>query len=83
LPALELFHHLVDPASVRVRRFVSEVGLEGEVRFRNLTYPEVQRDFEARGGRNAPALWDGRVLIEGADAAIARLQILASRSPNS
>jgi hypothetical protein len=83
LATFELFHRLADPASARVRRFVSESGLEEEVRFRNLTYPEVQRDFEARGGRSAPALWDGQVLIEGAEAAIARLQTLASRSHNS
>ena len=82
MPTFELFHRLADPASARVRLFVSESGLEGEVRFRNLTYPEVQRDFESRGGRSAPALWDGVVLIEGAEAAIARLQILATGARN-
>ncbi len=76
MPAFELFHRIPDPASAQVRRFVEAAGLQEQVRFRNLVYPEVQRDFEARGGRQAPALWDGQVLIEGAEAAIARLKAL-------
>jgi hypothetical protein len=43
------------------------------VRFRNVTYPEVQADLDARGGGGAPALWDGQQLTRGADAIIARL----------
>ncbi len=74
--ALELFHRISDPGSARVRRFVTDFALEDEVRFRNLTYPEVQRDFDARGGKQSPALWDGSELIEGAEAVLARLQAL-------
>jgi hypothetical protein len=72
--AFELFHRIGDPGSARVRRFVSEHSLEGDVRFRNLVFPEVERDFTDRGGKLAPALWDGERLIEGAEAAIARLK---------
>jgi hypothetical protein len=78
VPAFELFHRIPDPASAKVRRFIADSGLEAQVRFRNLVFAEVQRDFEARGGRLAPALWDGQVLIEGAEAAIARLEALVS-----
>ncbi len=67
----ELFHAISDPGSAKVRRYV--VDHEVEVRFRNVTYEEVQRDLLARGGKDAPALWDGERLIIGADAIIARL----------
>lgn len=75
MPAsFELFHRIADPASARVRRFVVEHELQPFVRFRNVTYPEVERDLRAHGGADAPALWDGERLIEGAEAIIARLQ---------
>ena len=70
---LELFHAIADPASARVRRYVVERELEAVVRFRNLTYPEVEADFRSRGGEAPPALWDGERLYQGAEAAIARL----------
>lgn len=69
----ELFHAISDPGSAKVRRYVVEHSLEAEVRFRNVTYEEVQRDLTARGGTQAPALWDGERLVLGADAIIARL----------
>lgn len=69
----ELFHAVADPSSARVRRYVVEHELEEAVRFRNVTYPEVQADLTARGGAGTPALWDGGRLFVGADAAIARL----------
>ena len=72
--AFELFHRIGDAGSARVRRFVSEHSLEGDVRFRNLVFPEVERDFADRGGQLVPALWDGERLFEGAEAAIARLE---------
>lgn len=69
----ELFHAIADASSARVRRYVLDHGLEGAVRFRNVTYAEVQADLTARGGAGAPALWDGQRLVTGADAVIARL----------
>jgi len=75
---LELFHRIGDPASAQVRRYVAENGLLEKVRFRNVAFPDAQRDFQARGGGNTPALWDGQVLIEGTDPAIARLRELVS-----
>lgn len=70
----ELFHAVADAASARVRRYVVEHELEQAVRFRNVTYPEVQADLSARGGQGTPALWDGQRLVLGADAIIARLE---------
>ena len=67
----ELFHAISDPESARVRRHVVEHELD--LRFRNVTYEEVQRDLLARGGKDAPALWDGERLFQGADAIIQRL----------
>jgi hypothetical protein len=72
--AFELFHRISDPGSAQVRRFVSDHELLRTVRFRNLVYPEVKADFDARGGQTAPALWDGQVLHQGAEAVIARLK---------
>ncbi len=72
-PSFELFHAVADASSAKVRRFVVERGLEAHVRFRNVTYPEVQADLSARGGGGPPALWDGATLTLGADAIIARL----------
>ena len=72
-PDFELFHAISDPSSAKVRRFVVDHGLEGFVRFRNVTYDEPQRDLAARGGSGAPALWDGEKLTVGAEAIIARL----------
>lgn len=68
----ELFHAISDPQSARVRKYV--VDHEVEVRFRNVTYDEVRADLLARGGKEAPALWDGVQLFTDADAIIARLQ---------
>jgi hypothetical protein len=70
----ELFHVIADPQSARVRKFVVENQLKDNVSFRNLVYPEVEADFVARGGKAAPALWDGTTLIEGADAILACLK---------
>lgn len=71
--AFELFHAVGDDSSAKVRRFVVDHELLDEVRFRNVTYDEVKADLVARGGTTAPALWDGKVLVTGADAIIARL----------
>ena len=69
----ELFHAIADPGSARVRQYVVDHELTEDVRFRNVTYEEVQRDLTAHGGATAPALWDGEKLFTGADAIIARL----------
>ncbi len=75
--ALELFNVIADQASARVRRYIEKHGLLGQVRFRNLYYPEVAADFAARGGKRPPALWDGERLIEGEAEILAALQGLA------
>jgi hypothetical protein len=72
-PIFELFHLISDPPSAKARLFVVDHALEDRVRFRNLTYPEVQEDFRARGGLTSPALWDGHTLHQGAEAVVARL----------
>ena len=69
----ELFHAIADASSGKVRKYVVDHELTDAIRFRNVTYEEVQRDLTARGGTSAPALWDGERLITGADAIIARL----------
>ena len=69
----ELFHAIADPASARVRKYVVDHELAEGLKFRNVTYEEVQRDLIARGGTTTPALWDGEKLVTGADAIIARL----------
>jgi hypothetical protein len=69
----ELFHAIGDSSSARVRKYVVEHELTAEIRFRNVTYEEVQKDLTARGGTSAPALWDGEKLVQGAEAIIARL----------
>lgn len=73
-PEFELFHAIADPSSARVRSFIVDRELLAHVRFRNVSYPEVQADLSARGGgAQVPALWDGSVLLTGAEAVIARL----------
>ena len=69
----ELFHAISDPSSARVRKYVVDHELTEIIRFRNVTYEEVQKDLTARGGTTAPALWDGEKLFTGAEAIIARL----------
>lgn len=69
----ELFHAIGDAGSARVRQAITEWGLEPAVRFRNVTYAEVQTDLTARGGTSTPALWDGARLFTGADAVLSRL----------
>jgi hypothetical protein len=73
----ELFHAIGDASSARVRKYVVDHELTEHLRFRNVTYEEVQADLTARGGTNAPALWDGEKLVQGADAIIARLVAFA------
>jgi hypothetical protein len=77
-PPLELFHVIAHAPSARARRYVVDFALEDRVRFRNLTYPEVEADFTARGGHTPPALWDGTHLHQGAEAVLARLQAVVN-----
>lgn len=78
--SVELFHRIPDAASARARRCVTELALEERVRFRNLAYEEVERDFELRGGKVAPALWVDGQLIQGVEAVLERLRALARGS---
>ena len=57
-----------------MRRFVVEHTLEDRVRFRNVAFPEAESALREHGGQDTPALWDGKRLAQGAEAAIARLQ---------
>ncbi len=72
----ELFHEIGQPASAKARRFVVEHRLEEKVRFRNIVYPEVRADFDARGGKELPALWDGKALVQGEAAVLRALAAL-------
>lgn len=62
---IELFHSTVDSGSAAARKRVVDRGLESRIRFRNVYYAEVTSDLQARGGKAAPAIWDGTRLIEG------------------
>ncbi|MBJ6763644.1 hypothetical protein JGU66_22980 [Myxococcaceae bacterium JPH2] len=77
-PTLELFHRIADPQSATARRFVTDHQLEDRVRFRNLTYPEVEADWRKLGGQSSPALWDGTHLHQGAEAVVARLMAVVN-----
>jgi hypothetical protein len=70
---IELFHATNDEASAEARRFVVEHDLLEKLRFRNVFYDEVRADLTARGGHDAPAIWDGEKLYEGRDAVMAFL----------
>lgn len=80
---LQLFHRIADPPSARARLFVVEYALEDRVRFRNLTYPEVEEDFRRLGGHTSPALWDGVHLHQGAEAVLARLRAVVDLGRDS
>lgn len=75
-PAIELFHATNDLDSAAARQRVVDRGLEDRIRFRNIFYPEVQRDFATRRGARLPAVWDGARLIEGKAAVLAFLDQL-------
>jgi hypothetical protein len=73
---IELFHATNDEGSAAARKLVVDRGLVDTIRFRNIFYPEVQADLDARGGKTTPAVWDGEKLIEGRDAVLAFLGAL-------
>jgi hypothetical protein len=68
---MELFYIIAGADSAAARKAAAASGKE--VRFRNLHYPEVKADFEARGGTTVPALWDGETLHQGLEAVLAAL----------
>ncbi|HKA89223.1 MAG TPA: hypothetical protein VKE22_16265 [Haliangiales bacterium] len=68
---MELFYIIAGAESAAARKAALASGKD--VRFRNLHYPEVRADFEARGGKVAPALWDGEKLHEGLEAILKAL----------
>jgi len=82
-PELQLFHRIADPPSAQARLFVVDYALEDRVRFRNLTYAEVEEDFRRLGGHTSPALWDGVHLHQGAEAVLARLQAVVNLGRDS
>ena len=73
---IELFHATNDVGSAAARKRVVDRALVDKIRFRNVFYPEVQADLDARGGKTTPAIWDGSKLIEGRDAVLAFLDSL-------
>jgi hypothetical protein len=73
---IELFHATNDEGSAAARKLVVDLGLVERIRFRNIFYPEVQADLDARGGKATPAVWDGEKLLEGRDAVLAFLSAL-------
>ncbi len=74
--ATELFYTIADAACGQARTAVMERGVREQVKFRNLYYEEVRRDFAARGGREVPALWDGERLHQGLPAVLVALDAL-------
>ncbi len=74
----ELFHEIAHSPSARARSYVVDNFLEDCITFRNVFYDEARRDWLSRGGTSLPALWDGERLYQGAEAVIARLQVLTN-----
>ena len=70
-----LYHRIDDPDSAAVRRRVVELGIKAQVDFQNVD-TEGAEAFAQNGGRNVPALWDGKRLHEGRVAALAVLETL-------
>ncbi|HEX9104095.1 MAG TPA: hypothetical protein VF997_17910 [Polyangia bacterium] len=73
---IELFHATNDEGSAEARKLVVDRGLAGQIRFRNVFYPEVRADLDAHGGTKTPAIWDGSKLVEGREAVLAYLSAL-------
>jgi hypothetical protein len=71
---LELFHRIAEPDSAQVRKLVLDVGLDGQVQFRNVAFPEAAAAFHSHGGTQTPALWDGKRLYQGQRDVTARLR---------
>ena len=78
---MELFYTIADAACAQARHAVIDLGIKDKVDFRNMFYPEVQADYEARGGKELPALWDGKTLHQGLEKVLAVLRTLAEPAP--
>ena len=63
-PPYVLYHRVADPASAAIRAKIVDEGLKPAIDFQNVD-TDASEDFAARGGREVPALWDGRRLYEG------------------
>jgi hypothetical protein len=63
-PPYVLYHRLADPASAAIRAKIVEAGLKPLVDFQNVESDGADA-FAAHGGREVPALWDGKRLHEG------------------
>jgi hypothetical protein len=66
-PPYVLYHRLADPASAAIRAKIVSAGLKPLVDFQNIESDGAD-EFAARGGREVPALWDGKRLHEGSHA---------------
>jgi hypothetical protein len=73
--SLVLYHRIGDPDSAEVRRRVVELGVKSAIDFQNVD-TEGAAAFAAHGGRNVPALWDGKRLHQGRVAVLAVLETL-------
>lgn len=77
----ELFYIIADADCAAARKAVLDDGIRDQVSFRNLDYPEVAADFDARGGTSLPALWDGERLHQGLAAVMDQFSRLKPLSP--
>ena len=73
---LELFHRIAEKDSAQVRKLVLDGGLDAQVQFRNVAFPEAAAAFQGHGGTQTPALWDGERLYQGPRDVTARLRRL-------
>lgn len=71
---LELFVAPDDRGSEKVRTFVQDHYLEDLVQLRDVSDARTRDAFLSAGGGTLPALWDGKRMTYGAEAAIAQLE---------
>jgi len=76
LAKLELFHRIAEADSAQARKLVLDEGLDAQVQFRNVAFPEAAAALASRGGVQTPALWDGERLYQGPQEVTARLRRL-------
>ncbi len=63
-PEYTLFHRIAESACARVRTRIVELGLKARIDFQNAE-TDGAAELARLGGGPTPALWDGRVLVEG------------------